>query len=286
MENQWKYLISTYMNKYEYTERLSTTPDGSWSINTITFYNDAEQYQVFIFRPSQSWNTVYKFAPGEAVVRTIGRHNQYLREYQNAISERNIKIEADRKNLLGTWVASWTNDWRSWTFYDDGTFYFRNIITYMDVDTGKTKFGNVYTMKGNYKIVGQNKIQTERTDGTNKFIAMYNYIYDNNSLHLEHSNSGIVDDLKRDISSREAIKGKRYILIDKKDWQAIGAIFFSTDGLMTITKNNLITETKNYTVDGNLIRTDSSILWFYVAPEGIIIDDGADSGLMYLQIEG
>ena len=87
-ETQWKNLLAGFPSKYRRTENSSTTPDGSWFINTITFNNDTEQYQVFIYRPSQRWNTVYKFAPGEAVVRVVGRHYQYLKEYQNANADR------------------------------------------------------------------------------------------------------------------------------------------------------------------------------------------------------
>ena len=83
-ENQWRDIVNTFTDKYEYTERSSTTSDGSWYINTITLYGDTEQYQIFIYMPSQRWNAIYKFAPGEALIRIVGRHFQYLKQYQDA----------------------------------------------------------------------------------------------------------------------------------------------------------------------------------------------------------
>jgi hypothetical protein len=84
LENRWKYDLAGFMNKYSrYPERSSTTPDGSWFINKITFYNDMEEYEISIFRPSQRWNTVFMFADGEALVRVEGKHRQYLGEYQS-----------------------------------------------------------------------------------------------------------------------------------------------------------------------------------------------------------
>jgi hypothetical protein len=85
-ENQWKNLLASYLNNYEYRERNDRTQDGSWYINIIYFYDEIKEYDVFIYRPSQRWNTIYKFAPGEALVRIIGKHYEYLKEYQSAHS--------------------------------------------------------------------------------------------------------------------------------------------------------------------------------------------------------
>jgi hypothetical protein len=190
----------------------------------------------------------------------------------------NDEISKLTKTILGTWVESWNNDWHSFTFYDDGTFYDRNIITYIDEYTKKTKFGNVYPSKGNYKFIGKNKVQLEWEYTT----SIYDFKYDNNTLYLK--NEKFSWNLQRDILSKESIKGKRYILIDEKEWQEeVGTIFFSIDGIMVITSNNTKIETKKYIIEDNLIKTNDSILWFYVAPDGIIIDNGTDSGPMYYQ---
>jgi hypothetical protein len=82
VENLWKNILTQYGNKYTYTERKNSTPDGSWGGYVITFSNSIEQYDVFIYLPSRNWNTKFKFLPGEALVRIVGRHYEYLREYQ------------------------------------------------------------------------------------------------------------------------------------------------------------------------------------------------------------
>jgi hypothetical protein len=85
-ENQWKNLLASYLNNYEYTERTNRTQDGSWYINDIYFYDEIKAYNVFIYRPSQRWNAIYKFDPGEALVRIVCKHYEYLKEYQSAYS--------------------------------------------------------------------------------------------------------------------------------------------------------------------------------------------------------
>jgi hypothetical protein len=100
VENRWKSDLAGFMNKYsQSSENSYTTPDGSWFVNEIAFYNEIEQYQIFIYRPSQRWNAVYRFAPGEVIVRIVGRHFQYLREYQTVLAKEKERLQANKDTL-------------------------------------------------------------------------------------------------------------------------------------------------------------------------------------------
>jgi hypothetical protein len=86
-EAQWRHLLANYLNKYEYhAEQSSMNRDGSWMEYYYGFSDKTIEYKIFINTPSQRWNSVFKFADGEALVRVVARHYQYLQEYQNARS--------------------------------------------------------------------------------------------------------------------------------------------------------------------------------------------------------
>jgi hypothetical protein len=92
VENRWKYLLAGFMNEFKFTERWDTTPDRSWYIYNYIFYDDQTEHNVFIYIPSQRWKTVYNFAQGEAIVRIVSKHNQFLKEYQDALAKKNEPV--------------------------------------------------------------------------------------------------------------------------------------------------------------------------------------------------
>jgi hypothetical protein len=87
-ETGWKPLLATYLDKkYKYNvEQSSLNADGSWFEYYYGFSDEKVEYKIFINIPSQSWNDVFKFAKGEALIRIVGWDFRLRKEYQNIYS--------------------------------------------------------------------------------------------------------------------------------------------------------------------------------------------------------